>query len=514
MTEVKHIYYRGYARSCNYQCSYCPFSKQKITQRQLDCDRDALKRFVKFAEQKPENLTIMFVPYGEALIQPYYQQSMAYLTSFSHIKAVGAQTNLSFSIESLLEEIRLAGGKVSKLRLWCSYHPDMVSEDRFLEQCHRLVQAGISFCVGGVAVPENTERLKHLRSRLHPAVYLWLNRQDGLKRNYTQEEFQAFCDIDPLFDLQFVKRNRTLNHNAAGGCTAGSKSIFAEYNGDYRACNISRVTLGNLYEESEAETWSCKSSSCWCYLAWVHQFTTKEELLFGKEKYFRIPDKSKVRAFFFDLDGTLLDQRGKISEKSVRALEVLAKTKKLYLTTSRTCESAMKKCRCIARLLSGGIFAGGAYYYEKQKEWLEVTSFSEEEEWLLRAKLSQTGQQVSVKEYRDHGRLYKVFLRGTKEQLQEFLQLDAYFETSYERGTLGLTARGCHKGSGLQYFLQKMGYQAEEIVVVGNSIHDIPMMDVVRQSFCVPDGEEEAKKAATWVMGIEHLPALYGEIIS
>ena len=82
MTEVKHIYYRGYARSCNYQCSYCPFSKQKITQRQLDCDRDALKRFVKFAEQKPEDLTIMFVPYGEALIQPYYQQSMAISDQF------------------------------------------------------------------------------------------------------------------------------------------------------------------------------------------------------------------------------------------------------------------------------------------------------------------------------------------------------------------------------------------------------------------------------------------------
>lgn len=527
MTDVRHIYYRGYARCCNYQCSYCPFSKQKITKQQLERDREALERFVEFAGQRPEDLTIMFVPYGEALIQPYYRQSMAYLTSLSHIQAVGAQTNLSFSVENLLEEVRLAGGDVSKIRLWCSYHPEMVSEERFLAQCHRLIQAGISFCVGGVAVPENTERLKRLRSRLHPAVYLWLNRQDGLKRGYTQEEFQAFCEIDPFFGLQFEKRSRM-----TGRCTAGRESIFAEYNGDYRACNISRAVLGNLYDrrEDEAEEiWDCKSSVCRCYLAYVHQFTPREEWLFGKEKYFRIPDKNRIKAIFFDLDGTLLDRNGIISDDKVRALEALAKTKSLYLATSRTYESAMKQCRSISHLLSGGIFAGGAYRCEKKAEWLEITPFREEEEWLWKEKLSQkeclqkndlkdsclqTGQQISVKEYRHQGQLYKVLLRGTKEQLGKFLQWSTEFEMSYEKGVLGLTAKGCHKGSGLERFLQRQGYRADEVAVAGNSISDVPMMKIAGQSVCVPDGEEEAKKAAVWVMKIEQLPILYGSVIS
>lgn len=502
MREPKHIYYRGYSKSCNYRCSYCPFPKKALTLREMECDNKALSQFIEFVEKMEHEITIMFTPYGEALIKPYYQQGMGYLTTLPHVKAVGAQTNLSFRIQDLVEEVQALGGDVSKLRLWCSYHPDMVSEAGFLEQCHKLQSAGISFCVGGVAVPDNIKLLKNIRSNLPASIYMWLNKQDGLRRDYTQEEYEAFSQIDPLFALQFEKRSKV-----TGTCMAGSESIFVEYNGDYRACNISRQKLGNLYEDEAAAPWACQSSSCRCYLAYVHQLTRRETLLFGEEKYFRIPDKKRIKAFFFDLDGTLLDQEGKISTDKVKALEVLAQTKKLYLATSRPYESAMRKCRAIAHLLAGGIFAGGAYCYDKQTDWLHLTTLSPEAIDLLK-----NIQNVKVKVYKYEEQAYKVILQGTKDNLKQLHKSGLPFHTTYEKGILSLTAKDCHKGSGLQHFIQKLGYNEEEIVVVGNSTNDIPIMCLVKQSICVPNGEEEAKNAATWVLPIEAISVIYADI--
>ena len=40
------IYYRGSLKSCNYDCSYCPFTKQRDSRDELAHDASALRRFV------------------------------------------------------------------------------------------------------------------------------------------------------------------------------------------------------------------------------------------------------------------------------------------------------------------------------------------------------------------------------------------------------------------------------------------------------------------------------------
>lgn len=72
MSELGHIAYRGYLRSCNYHCAYCPFSKQRLSAGELAKDQAALKRFVDKVRQLKGALTIQLLPYGEALIHEYY----------------------------------------------------------------------------------------------------------------------------------------------------------------------------------------------------------------------------------------------------------------------------------------------------------------------------------------------------------------------------------------------------------------------------------------------------------
>src|SRR5258708_1938456 len=90
------ILYRGPLSSCNYGCAYCPFAKHAETRQEHDTDRRALERFISWIETNPQHqFSVLFTPWGEALIRKRYQQAFVRLTSLPHINKVAIQTNLS-----------------------------------------------------------------------------------------------------------------------------------------------------------------------------------------------------------------------------------------------------------------------------------------------------------------------------------------------------------------------------------------------------------------------------------
>lgn len=282
--NIEHIYYRGSLKSCNYQCAYCPFCKHQSSVRELTDDNKALEQLIRFIEKAVRPISLMITPFGEALIHPYYQEALAYLTTLPQVRAVGCQTNLSLYLPSFLALIAQYRGDLRKLRLWCSYHPSMVKEESFFAACSILSEAAVPHCVGAVAIAENIVVLKKLKKHLSNDIYFWLNKLDGLRRSYTMEEIEGFLAIDPLFMAQLKRRGRKENL-----CEGGRRSIFVESNGDYFACNISKVLLGNIYIDGE-NAWACQSKRCSCYLAYVNQFEDEEAYWFGSEKYFRIKE--------------------------------------------------------------------------------------------------------------------------------------------------------------------------------------------------------------------------------
>lgn len=278
------ILYRGSLKSCNYCCSYCPFSKHKESMRELETDRRQWTRFCRSFAERAAALDIralLVVPYGEALTHFWYWKGFAELTRLESVDAVGAQTNLSFPVASSIEYFRRAGGCGDRLRLWASFHPEMVSVSQFARQCSMVLDEGIRLCAGAVANPKYLEVCRQLREALPREVYLWLNRMDGRKRPYTKEEQQAFEKIDPFFFQE-------LSYPQADPKQCGRR-LFVEGDGTLRTCNLGMRQKKNWYElASDFPEPECRRKFCSCYLAYAGREDFDQAEDFGEYPLFRI----------------------------------------------------------------------------------------------------------------------------------------------------------------------------------------------------------------------------------
>ena len=228
------IVYRGSLKSCNYQCSYCPFSKHRASERELAKDKEQWLHFVRTFEERAEELhmhALMVAPYGEALIHSWYWEGLARLSALPQTDAAGAQTNLSFSVKKALKDYIREDGIQEKLRLWATFHPEMTSAADFAEKCRQIRSEGISICAGAVGVPENLPLIRLLRKELPEEIYLWVNRMDGMRRAYTPEERNAFLEIDPYFERELLP--------TPADVTKCHGRLFAEGDGRLHICNIS-----------------------------------------------------------------------------------------------------------------------------------------------------------------------------------------------------------------------------------------------------------------------------------
>ncbi len=287
--DKKTILYRGDLKSCNYRCSYCPFSKHKASAVELERDRAHFARFCHSVEERAGELSIgavLVVPYGEASLHDWYWEGLGCLAVVPDIDRVGMQTNLSFPVEKCLEQFGQQGAQRGKLCLWATFHPEMTDVDTFVAICHQLRELGVSLCVGGVGVPANIPLLVELRRKLSAAVYLWVNRMDGLGRNYTPEEVCIFTQIDPFFEKE-------LQYPAAREEMCGNR-CFVEADGRMRTCNISKGKAVNWYEADGQEIFRplCGRKRCTCYLAYAGREDFGGKHFFGSYPLFRLPGES------------------------------------------------------------------------------------------------------------------------------------------------------------------------------------------------------------------------------
>ena len=120
MNDKIQWYYRGTLRSCNYSCTYCPFSKHADSFKEQEKDKRELARFTErfsmLLKEEAEGHAVFFMPYGEALLHPYYWHSLAKLSLVPAVEAVGAQTNAAFPVNEMLDEYLAWDGKIEKLR--------------------------------------------------------------------------------------------------------------------------------------------------------------------------------------------------------------------------------------------------------------------------------------------------------------------------------------------------------------------------------------------------------------
>lgn len=483
------VLYRGSLKSCNYGCSYCPFSKHRMSERELEEDRRSWLRFVdSLVGERPrrEYGALMVAPYGEALIHPWYPEGLGRVSSAEWMDAVGAQTNLSFSLRDFLERFCQSGGRLEKMRLWATFHPEMTGAEEFADRCRRAREAGISLCAGGVGVPENIGELKKLRKLLPEEIYLWVNKMDGLRRRYTETEKAELLEVDPWFW-------RELLPVAAEPGKCGNR-VFVESDGRQRICNIGQVLGESWYGpdgEEKGESGpeqSCGRRQCSCYLAYGGREDWRNRIIFGAYPIFRIP--RRLKAVFLDIDGTLISDRGgEIDESTLFMLQTLLQEKTmLFFATTLPCEDARRRCKKIWHLFDGGIFAGGAHVLLRGKGRQEEYFYRIREDYVSRLEALKKEYGFRVLAYGKGKGLYKLTLlrpaarpwsREEEERLRLSLEPEGEGEIRWirESNCLQMVAAQAGKGAGVRMICRWLGISFQEAAAAGDSEEDRAMMD-------------------------------------
>ena len=274
-TDSLSFLYRGTLSSCNYACAYCPFAKKQDSRAALARDAREVARFTGWVAQQTRAISVLFTPWGEALVRRHYRSAMQTLAALPHVKQVALQTNLAGPLNWL-------DGMVGreKIGLWCTYHPGQITLGRFLERCARLDAMGVRYSVGVVALHAHYDAIRALRAALPPHVYLWLNAYDRRGPGYYAAQDLAWLDaIDPWF-----AQNRRPVPSRGKGCFAGETSLSVDGDGELARCHFLPERLGNLYENDLADMLqerSCPRFKCDCYIGYAQRKDLPFQQLFG-----------------------------------------------------------------------------------------------------------------------------------------------------------------------------------------------------------------------------------------
>ncbi len=255
------VLWRGPLSGCNYACPYCPFAKHKDSREILQRDAQDLQRFCDWALSRNYPLEILFTPWGEGLIRKTYQQAIIRLSHAAHIQGVAIQTNLSAPLGFLND------ADLSRAALWATYHPGETLRAAFLKKVNHLVAIGARFSVGMVALRDYFDEAEAMRAALPEEVYLWLNAEESLQGQYTDEEVQRLTRIDPLFEL-----NNRAYASLGRSCGAGSRAISVNGAGDARPCHFVDGVIGNIYDadfETRLLPRACPKATCNCHIGYA-----------------------------------------------------------------------------------------------------------------------------------------------------------------------------------------------------------------------------------------------------
>ncbi|MFO0756064.1 MAG: STM4011 family radical SAM protein [Byssovorax sp.] len=278
------ILYRGPLESCNYACAYCPFAKKVDDRAALDRDQAALDRFVAWvANRRQDHLGILFTPWGEALVRPWYQEALATLSHLPNVDKAAIQTNLSCKLDWV------ARCDTRSLALWATFHPGEVPRARFVARCHEAARLGVRMSAGIVGLREHLDEMEALRRELPGDVYLWVNAFKRTPGYYTEAEVRRIEAVDALFRL-----NNTHHPSLGRSCAAGRSAISVSGDGTARRCHFIEEPIGNIYQagwERALGERPCTNATCGCHIGYVHLDYLDLGAVFGAGILERAPDR-------------------------------------------------------------------------------------------------------------------------------------------------------------------------------------------------------------------------------
>ncbi|MFE5320866.1 STM4011 family radical SAM protein [Paenibacillus sp. NPDC056579] len=277
------IYFRGSISSCNYDCPYCPFSKNTDSQETLAKDRLQVQTFVDWVRKQADRghqLSVFFNPYGEGLTHRWYREALVELSHMQHVDKVAIQTNLSAKLDWACDL------NPATAAFWVTYHPGQTEEERFLQQCRKLYVQKIPFSVGCVGVKSAFHSISSIRKALPKDVYMWVNAYKDRPDYYSAEDEAFLTQIDPYFVLN------ALDYDSMGKpCRAGQTVFYVQGDGRVKRCYKDRQVIGNLYKdglERLSQERPCRMKQCDCYIGYIHMEGQPFDPIYGDRVLERI----------------------------------------------------------------------------------------------------------------------------------------------------------------------------------------------------------------------------------
>ncbi len=499
MNAIRNIYFRSGLRSCNYHCSYCSFGRKNGQADHVN-DQLVVNRFYTKIAAMNDPLRIMLIPYGEALIHDYFRTFMFELSRLPHIQGVSCQTNLSFSDKLFVKQITNASADIGKIKLWASYHPEMVPVDIFIRKVHYLYHCGIDICVGVVGHSSNKAIIGELRNKLDRRIYLFINEIQGSNEKLCAEDIDFYKSIDPFFLFDHKNAKADMKN-----CRGGKDTVFIDKAGNIHPCPRNPYKMGNLYSDTVEVpiTPVCRNKRCDCYIAYSNLQNASLQSMMGNSILWRIPEKRKVKAIFFDIDGTLTDSKGMVPANYGDSLNQLYNEGiSLYLSTALPLQHAKNRLGRLFSLFKGGVFADGAHLrYNGTDEYFPVDTVSEID-----------GLPCRIRSYTYKNRIYKytmTFPTIEAANLWKHTIDQSQYRVTVEGRLLTLVHTDAGKQEGVTKICLNTRMNLKEVAAIGNTLHDWPMLSVTGYPCAVMTANDELQGLVKYVINPDHLSLFF-----
>ncbi len=271
------LLYRGQLASCNFDCVYCPFAKQRDSIAVQRADRRSVERFVSWcASAAYAPLSVFFTPWGEAMVRGWYRDAVVGLSHLAHVRRVAVQTNLSVAATWLDHAVP------DRVGVWATWHPAQMPMERFVRRARRVHASGAHLSVGIVGLPEHASAAARLRDALE-GVYVWVN---AVKRD-PQARAHAWGSVDSLYGW-----NTQAWPSLGRACRTGEEVVAVDGAGDVRRCHFVPEVIANLYDGSLGRALvarACPNATCGCHIGYVHLKELGLDSVFGEGILERIP---------------------------------------------------------------------------------------------------------------------------------------------------------------------------------------------------------------------------------
>lgn len=240
--------------------------------------------------------------------------------------------------------------------------------------------------------------------------------------------------------------------------------------------------------------------------------------------------KFKGYTIFSDMDGTLLNSKGKLSEENFKAINYFIDNGGVFsLATGRMLPSVN---RFMSKIKVGlpVILYNGTKVYDFNNGEVIFETFLEEERKVVLKNIKTNHPTLGIEIYCDE-QVYiyqsckyterfsklgydvfynidnsvwekkwtKVLILGEEDEIDE---LEKIYKDTYEEGAIirsgekffEIVPNNTSKGQALEVLCEKHGIDTEKLITIGDNMNDVELIKVGKFGFCVENGNERLKE--------------------